>query len=63
MSIKTIKFSTKPWRYERCIIMEEDLDVIRDDLKQFKNKPRIPHRIVMNNMTLTIFENFDHQTV
>jgi len=43
--------------------MEEDLDVIRDDLKQFKNKPRIPHRVVMNNMTFTIFENFDHQTV
>lgn len=63
MSVKTIKFSSKPWRYERCILIEQDVDIIMEDLKQFKNKPRIPHRIVMNNQTFSIFENFDHNTV
>ena len=63
MIMKTIRFSNKPWRYERCIIMEEDLDMVRDDLVQFKNKPRIPHRVVMNNQTFSVFENFDYNTV
>ena len=63
MSVKTIKFSNRPWRYERCVVMEEDLDVERADLKGFKTPPRIPHRIVMNNQTFTVFENFDYQTV
>jgi hypothetical protein len=31
--MKTIKFSNKPWRYERCVVFEEDLDIVRDDLK------------------------------
>lgn len=60
MVMKTVKFSQKPWRYERCIVLEEDLDMVMDDLKQFPNKPRIPHRIVLNNRTLTIFQNFDY---
>ena len=63
MSVKTIKFSNRPWRYERCIVFEEDLDITRDDLKGFANPPRIPHRVVMNNHTFTVFENFDYQTV
>ncbi len=63
MSVKTVKFSNRPWRYERCVVMEEDLDVERTDLKAFKTPPRIPHRIVMNNQTFTVFENFDYQTV
>ena len=63
MGIKTVQFSTKPWRYERCIVLEEDLDVVMTNLKQFKNKPRIPHRVVMNNHTFSIFENFDYNTV
>jgi len=60
MIMKTIKFSNKPWRYERCIVLEEDFDLVMDNLKQFVNKPRIPHRIVVNNSTLTIFQNFDY---
>jgi len=63
MIMKTIKFSNKPWRYERCIVLEEDFDLVMDNLKQFVNKPRIPHRIVVNNSTLTIFQNFDYSTV
>lgn len=63
MGIKTVQFSTKPWRYERCIVFEEDLDIVMTNLKQFKNKPRIPHRVVMNNHTFSIFENFDYNTV
>jgi len=63
MGIKTVQFSLKPWRYERCIVFEEDLDMVMNGLKQFKDKPRIPHRVVMNNHTFSIFENFDYNTV
>lgn len=59
--MKTMQFSDRPWRYERCIVYELDLEVVREDLTQFKpNKPKIIHRIVANNQTLTIFENFDY---
>lgn len=34
------------------------MDVERSDLTNWKNKPRISHRVVVNNQTLTIFETF-----
>jgi hypothetical protein len=41
------------------------MDVERDDLTQFPNKPRIPERVVVNNQTLSVFEtfNYEHMTV
>jgi len=39
------------------------MDVERTDLKKWPNKPRVPHRVAMNNQTFSIFENFDYATV
>lgn len=50
-----MKISKRPTRYETCIVKEGDLDLVRDDLIQFKRKPRVPVRVVLNNMTLTVF--------
>lgn len=36
---------------------------MRDDLKKFKIKPRIPQRVVVNNSTFSIFETFDYTKV
>lgn len=61
--MRTHRFSKFPWRYERCIINSLDLD-IEVDLPAFKpNKPKIIHRVVVNNRTLSIFENFNYDTV
>lgn len=46
----------RPSREERCIIKEGDLDLVRNDLKDFHVKPRLPARVVLNNQTLNIFE-------
>lgn len=44
--------------------MEVDLDIMRDDLTQFKpNKPKMIHRVVLNNQTISIFDNFDYHTI
>ena len=32
LAVKTVQFSQRPWREERCIIKEGDLDIVRDDL-------------------------------
>jgi hypothetical protein len=61
--LRTAQLSQKPWRYERCIVNELDMDVERTDLKKWPNKPRVPHRVAMNNQTFSIFENFDYATV
>lgn len=39
------------------------MDVIQEQLVQFKRKPRIPARVVMNNRTLTVFENDHYDSV
>jgi hypothetical protein len=31
------------------------MDIIREDMIKFKRPPRVPARVVMNNMTLTVF--------
>jgi hypothetical protein len=36
LAVKTVQFSQRPWREERCVIKEGDMDVVRDDLDQFK---------------------------
>lgn len=61
--IRTAQLSNKPWTYERCIINEVDMDMELSDLTKWQNKPRIPHRVVVNNQTLSIFQNFDYTTV
>jgi hypothetical protein len=35
MRVKMMRVSTRPQRFETCIIKEGDLEVIRDDLGNF----------------------------
>jgi len=55
LKIKIMRVSHRPQRYETCVIKEGDLDVVRDDLTQFQRPPRVPTRVVLNNMTFTVF--------
>lgn len=57
------RVSTRPQRFETCIIKEGDMDVIRDDIGNFIRPPRIPSRVVLNNMTFTVFQNVHFDTV
>lgn len=61
--MRTAQFSKNPQTYERGVLLTADLDVMRDELKQFKIKPRVPQRIVVNNSTFSIFETFDYTSM
>jgi hypothetical protein len=39
------------------------MDVVRDDLDQFKQKPRVPSRVVLNNQTFTVFNSDSYSDV
>ena len=38
--------SMNPWRYERCVVFEQDLDIVRDDL--IGSNAKLPGRVVLN---------------
>lgn len=57
-----MRISNRMKRYERCIIKEGDLDLMREDLKIGGRVPRVPSRVVMNNRTLTVFENDQYES-
>ena len=56
-----MNISANPWRYERCVVFEQDLDILRDDLPGTKAK--LPGRVVLNAYTLTLFETSNYQKV
>ncbi len=56
-----MNISANPWRYERCVVFEQDLDILRDDLPGTKAK--LPGRVVLNAYTLTLFETANYQKV
>jgi hypothetical protein len=63
-TMRTHRFSQSPWRYERCVVNALDLDIEISELTQFKpNKPKIIHRVVVNNQTLTIFGNYNYESI
>lgn len=55
MKVKMQRVSYRPQRFETCIIKEGDLDMVRDDLGNFERPVRVPVRVVLNNMTLSVF--------
>jgi len=45
-------------------VYELDMDLELTDLKQFKpNKPKVMHRVVINNRTMSIFGSNDYEHV
>jgi hypothetical protein len=39
------------------------MNIIREDLGNFRAKPRIPSRVIINNRTLTIFESGNYESI
>ena len=55
---KTLPFSNRPQRYIKCQIRESDVLFKSSDPKYTKKDPvKIPARLVMNNHTLSLFED------
>lgn len=51
------RISNRPQRYEECVIREGDINMLREDMTQFSELPRLPVRAVLNMKTFTIFES------
>ncbi len=54
--IRIVPVSLRPQKFKKCILKEEDMNIIRYDFSNLKLPPRIPSRVIMNNRTISIFE-------
>jgi hypothetical protein len=59
--VKMMPVSKRPQRYDKCFIKENDVLMEKDDeeTKNFKLKPKIPIRLVLNDKTLTAYQDDD----
>lgn len=53
-TIKMQQLSSRPLRYEICVVKEGDLDLGIED-QGFAMMPKFPVRVILNNKTLSIF--------
>lgn len=56
MKVRMQRVSYRPQRFETCLIKEGDLEMVRDDIGNFERPIRVPTRVVLNNMTVTVFQ-------
>jgi len=56
------QISTRPNRYEECIVREGDLAIAREDLVGFPEIPRVPVRAVLNNKTFILYDNDNYDS-
>jgi len=61
-SIKMTPLSNNYQTYERCIVLAQDMDIMRTDIEKDKES-YMPYRVVVNNSTFSIFEGVDYQKV
>jgi hypothetical protein len=68
--VKVLEFSSRPQRYQKCIIKEGDLlysiwvgDKVDDNGKTKPMKVTIPVRAVMNNKTFSVYGGDDYSTL
>jgi hypothetical protein len=60
-SIKVGRFSSRPQRYSKCQIKENDAFLTEfDKVKKDRILKKIPVRVIMNNHTLSIFQDDDY---
>ena len=59
-TIKIGRFSARPQRYSKCLIKENDAFITEWDRVTLKVKKKIPVRVVMNNRTITVFQDDDY---
>lgn len=62
--VKVLPYSNRPQSYHKCIIKESDLMLVKvSDVTAQVEKPKhsqlVPSRVVMNNRTISIYENAD----
>lgn len=66
--VKVLPYSSRPQRYHKCIIKEGDLMMTKEmetnsNKKDQKTTPvQVPVRVIMNNRTLTAYENAEDFT-
>lgn len=56
MQLRIQQLSSRPQRFEKCIIKETDVEIVRDDVTQFHAYPKVPGRAVLNNRTFSVFQ-------
>jgi len=59
-SIKVGRFSARPQRYSKCLIKENDAYLTEFDIVTKKVTKKIPVRVVMNNRTISVFQDDDY---
>jgi len=57
------RVSYRPQRFETCLIKEGDLEMVRDDIGNFERPIRVPTRVVLNNMTVTVFQTVKFDSI
>jgi hypothetical protein len=58
--VKVMPYSSRPTRYSKCIIKESDMMMLKDvegNAFQKDNREQLPIRLIMNNRTISAFEN------
>jgi hypothetical protein len=71
--VRVMPFSSRPQRYNKCVIKESDLMLSKDNDNQAQNnnplintktmpKMQIPVRVVMNNQTISIFAGDSYES-
>lgn len=61
-TIKMQQLSSRPLRYEICVVREGDLDLGIED-QGFAMMPKFPVRVILNNKTLSIFSTPSYENV
>lgn len=63
--VEVVQISNRKQRYEKCIIKEEDMDVIKNEetLNKLSLPVRFPSRIVLNTDSLTIYQGETVDTI
>jgi len=59
-TINVNRFSSRPQRYSRCLIKENDAFITKKGENRKLIEEKIPVRILMNNRTITVFQDDDY---
>jgi hypothetical protein len=57
--VKVMPISKRPQRYDKCYLKDGDALMVKNDAStsNFENLPKIPIRIVMNNKSISVFQD------
>jgi hypothetical protein len=57
--VKMMPISSRPQRYDKCMIKDSDALMLKNDKEtaDMENPPRIPIRLVMNNKSISVYQD------